>query len=114
MSTRGRESVLAYLRRQGGDLLSADGRGITHRMAVALGYKLGSLGRLLSEMEQDGLIEREVRGKRTYRIRLREDGAAPSAALALAVADADGASESASDVVDSPFSRSPMEDVLNL
>ena len=64
--------MLAYLRRQGGELFSTDGRGITGRMAAALGYKLGSLGRVLSELEHEGVIEREIRGKRTYRIRLRE------------------------------------------
>jgi hypothetical protein len=68
----GRDSVLAYLRRQGGELLSADGRGITRRMASTLGYKLGSLGRVLSDLEHEGVIEREIRGKRTYRIGLSE------------------------------------------
>ena len=53
-------------------MFSSDGRGITRRMASALGYKLGSLGRVLSDLEHEGMIEREIRGKRTYRIRLRE------------------------------------------
>src|SRR3954469_1027415 len=88
MSTRGRESVLAYLRRQGGDLLSADGRGITRRMAAALGYKLGSLGRVLADLEHDGMIEREIRGKRTYRIRLRESDATPVHSPAAPVVEA--------------------------
>jgi hypothetical protein len=82
MSSRGRESVLSYLRRNGGDVFSADGRGITVRMAAAIGYQLGSLGRLLIELEQAGLIEREVRGKRTFRIRLREGVEAPASRAA--------------------------------
>src|SRR5436305_7237287 len=77
MST-GRDSVLAYLRRQGGELFSADGRGITRRMAASLGYKLGSLGRVLADLEHDGYIEREIRGKRTYRIRLNESQPIPT------------------------------------
>src|SRR3954449_392991 len=108
MSTRGRESVLAYLRRQGGDLLSADGRGITHRMAAALGYKLGSLGRVLAELEHDGLIEREIRGKRTYRITLRENVDAPVRTRAALPTRVDVGREP------DPFNHGPMEEVLNL
>jgi len=42
------------------------------RLAVAVGYPGSSVAfaQLLSGMERSGLIEREVRGKRTYRIRL--------------------------------------------
>ena len=47
------------------------------RLAEAVGYPGSSVAfaQLLSGMERDGLISREVRGKRTYRITL----AAPSA-----------------------------------
>jgi hypothetical protein len=42
------------------------------RLAAAVGYPGSSVAfaQLLSGMERSGLIEREVRGKRTYRIRL--------------------------------------------
>src|SRR3979409_1311088 len=42
------------------------------QLAAAVGYPGSSVAfaQLLSGMERSGLIEREVRGKRTYRIRL--------------------------------------------
>ena len=42
------------------------------RLAEAVGYPGSSVAfaQLLSGMERDGLISREVRGKRTYRIAL--------------------------------------------
>lgn len=51
------------------------------RLAEAVGYPGSSVAfaQLLSGMERDGLIAREVRGKRTYRITLA-DGAAASLA----------------------------------
>ena len=51
------------------------------RLAEAVGYPGSSVAfaQLLSGMERDGLIVREVRGKRTYRITL---SAAPAARLA--------------------------------
>jgi hypothetical protein len=51
------------------------------RLAEAVGYPGSSVAfaQLLSGMERDGLISREVRGKRTYRITL---SAAPAARLA--------------------------------
>jgi hypothetical protein len=50
------------------------------RLAEAVGYPGSSVAfaQLLSGMERDGLISREVRGKRTYRIAL---SASPSARL---------------------------------
>jgi hypothetical protein len=53
------------------------------RLAEAVGYPGSSVAfaQLLSGMERDGLIVREIRGKRTYRITLPED----------ALAGADGA-----------------------
>ena len=55
------------------------------RLAEAVGYPGSSVAfaQLLSGMERDGLIEREVRGKRTYRITLA-DGMATAAAAARA------------------------------
>jgi hypothetical protein len=56
----------------------ADGTGMAStRLAEAVGYPGSSVAfaQLLSGMERDGLISREVRGKRTYRIAL----SAPSA-----------------------------------
>jgi hypothetical protein len=51
------------------------------RLAEAVGYPGSSVAfaQLLSGMERDGLINREVRGKRTYRITL---SAQPAARLA--------------------------------
>jgi len=57
----------------------ADGTGMAStRLAEAVGYPGSSVAfaQLLSGMERDGLINREVRGKRTYRIAL----SAPTAA----------------------------------
>ena len=51
----------------------ADGAGMAStRLAEAVGYPGSSVAfaQLLSGMERDGLISREVRGKRTYRIAL--------------------------------------------
>lgn len=66
----------------------ADGAGMAStRLSEAVGYPGSSVAfaQLLSGMERDGLISREVRGKRTYRIRLsasapvRAAGAEPAA-----------------------------------
>jgi hypothetical protein len=60
----------------------ADGGGMAStRLAEAVGYPGSSVAfaQLLSGMERDGLINREVRGKRTYRITL---SAQPAARLA--------------------------------
>jgi hypothetical protein len=49
-------------------------------LAEAVGYPGSSVAfaQLLSGMERAGLIEREIRGKRTYRIALADGAAAPS------------------------------------
>jgi len=49
------------------------------KLAEAVGYPGSSVAfaQLLSGMERDGLISREVRGKRTYRITLRGDAGRP-------------------------------------
>src|SRR5499427_6938835 len=53
------------------------------RLAEAVGYPGSSVAfaQLLSGMERDGLIAREIRGKRTYRITLAA-GARPARAAA--------------------------------
>lgn len=65
------------------------------RLAEAVGYPGTSVAfaQLLSGMERDGLISREVRGKRTYRIAIKypeDESAAPAAADAAAVPAAAG------------------------
>jgi hypothetical protein len=64
------------------------------RLAEAVGYPGSSVAfaQLLSGMERDGLINREVRGKRTYRITL---SAAPAARLAVDSGRADDAARPA-------------------
>jgi hypothetical protein len=66
------------------------------KLAAAVGYPGSSVAfaQLLSGMERDGLIRREVRGKRTYRITLSADVAAsrPAATRRPASATAAGAS----------------------
>jgi hypothetical protein len=57
----------------------ADGGGMAStRLSAAVGYPGSSVAfaQLLSGMERDGLINREVRGKRTYRITLSGQPAA--------------------------------------
>jgi hypothetical protein len=61
----------------------ADGTGMAStRLSEAVGYPGSSVAfaQLLSGMERDGLISREVRGKRTYRIALSGQSAARRAA----------------------------------
>jgi hypothetical protein len=61
----------------------ADGTGMAStRLAEAVGYPGSSVAfaQLLSGMERDGLINREVRGKRTYRIALSAPAGAGRAA----------------------------------
>lgn len=61
----------------------ADPAGMTStRLAEAVGYPGSSVAfaQLLSGMERDGLIVREVRGKRTYRITLPEDASVQATA----------------------------------
>ena len=67
-----REHIVAYLA-DTRELLDPGGMAST-RLAAAVGYPGSSVAfaQLLSGMERSGLIERDVRGKRTYRITLRE------------------------------------------
>ena len=65
-----REHIIAYLT-EVNELYDANGMAST-QLAAAVGYPGSSVAfaQLLSGMERSGLIEREVRGKRTYRINL--------------------------------------------
>jgi hypothetical protein len=67
----------------------ADSAGMAStRLAEAVGYPGSSVAfaQLLSGMERDGLIAREVRGKRTYRITLADGLSAARAGLAAGLA----------------------------
>jgi len=73
-------SIRSYLAERGGSVEDAAGRGLTDEMARALGVdKPATLSALLQQMEQDGVITRDMRGLRTYRIALVA-GAQPAAA----------------------------------
>jgi hypothetical protein len=79
--------VISYLTKAG-ELYDKDGMAST-RLAAAVGYPGSSVAfaQLLSGMERSGLIQREVRGKRTYRITLgtvEGFGPAPRARVAAA------------------------------
>jgi len=77
-ATGTREHVVTYLA-ESGELYDKDGMAST-RLAAAVGYPGSSVAfaQLLSGMERSGLIKREVRGKRTYRISLGDvDGVGP-------------------------------------
>jgi len=73
---RQRDRVMSYLRAVGE--VSDQGGLASTALAEAVGYPGSSLAfaQLLSAMERSGLIEREVRGRRTYRITLAADAAA--------------------------------------
>ncbi len=91
-----REHIIAYLT-EVSELFDANGMAST-QLAAAVGYPGSSVAfaQLLSGMERSGLIEREVRGKRTYRISLgpaRAIGSGraagvPEVAMAVGVAGA--------------------------
>jgi hypothetical protein len=96
-----REHIIAYLT-EVNELCDANGMAST-QLAAAVGYPGSSVAfaQLLSGMERSGLIEREVRGKRTYRINLGpvhaigSGGAArasgiPEVAMAVGVSGAAG------------------------
>jgi hypothetical protein len=75
-----RDRVTAYLA-SAGEIADPTGMAST-KLAEAVGYPGSSVAfaQLLSGMERDGLIVREVRGKRTYRITLPEGASAHAAA----------------------------------
>jgi hypothetical protein len=78
-----RDRVVAHLAAV--TVIADQGGMASTRLAEAVGYPGSSVAfaQLLSGMERDGLIEREVRGKRTYRITLA-DGVETAAAAARA------------------------------
>lgn len=65
-----REAVIRYLQAQGGAVRNERGR-VTAHLRAATGQGAG-LGRLLRELEVEGVLTREVRGTRTYAVRLNE------------------------------------------
>ena len=77
-----REHIVAYLT-DNAELFDPAGMAST-RLAAAVGYPGSSVAfaQLLSGMERSGLIEREVRGKRTYRIRLGSMAGAAAVSVA--------------------------------
>jgi len=63
--------IRGYLANHGGSVEDGGGRGLTDDMARELGVdKPASLSAVLLEMERDGVITREMRGLRTYKIAL--------------------------------------------
>jgi hypothetical protein len=73
---RPRDRVMSHLRAVG-EVRDPGGLAST-ALAEAVGYPGSSVAfaQLLSAMERSGLIEREIRGRRTYRIRLADAAAA--------------------------------------
>lgn len=68
---RSRAEVALWLKLQGGEIHDPTGL-IVGRMRVELG-KGRALSQLLADMEHDGMIKREVRGRRTLSIKLLDD-----------------------------------------
>src|SRR3954468_18145555 len=66
-----RDRIFAYLQQHGGRVESPDGLGLTSEMASATGYtQVAALNAMLVRLESEGLITREVRGKRTLAVSL--------------------------------------------
>jgi hypothetical protein len=86
-----RDRIIAHLA-AAGEIADPTGMAST-RLAEAVGYPGSSVAfaQLLSGMERDGLIAREVRGKRTYRITLADGAAAARPGLAARLAAGPGA-----------------------
>ena len=84
-----RDRIISHLTAVG-DITDPAGMAST-KLAEAVGYPGSSVAfaQLLSGMERDGLVAREVRGKRTYRITLPEGVAAAYAAKAAGQVAAD-------------------------
>lgn len=68
---KARTEVVSFLKQRGGEITDEAGLAVVE-MQQHLG-RSRSLSNLLRTMEHDGMIEREVRGRRTYRITLRDD-----------------------------------------
>src|SRR3954447_19530569 len=70
-----RQRILDHLAAQGGRITSPDGRGLTAQLAAAAGYRdLGVLNAMLSRLESEGVIRRDIRGRRTFSITLARRG----------------------------------------
>lgn len=66
-----RQRILDYLAAHGGSVESATGQGLTRELAQSVGYDdLSALNAMLTRLEREGAIVREIRGRRTYRIAL--------------------------------------------
>ncbi|HEX9529548.1 MAG TPA: hypothetical protein VF954_00325 [Acidimicrobiales bacterium] len=73
-----RDRIVEYLRSRGGSISNDEGRGLTQALALAAGYQdLSVLNGMLSRLEREGVIERDVRGRRTYGISLGGAEGAP-------------------------------------
>lgn len=109
-ATGTREQVVAFLTVAGGEIYDRDGMA-SRSLAEAVRYPGSSIAfaQLLSGMERAGVIKREVRGKRTYRITLGDfDGFGPAPPrLEVPVAQAD--QDRALDPVDHPGTPSSPE-----
>lgn len=90
-----RDRIIAHL--AGADEIADPAGMASTRLAEAVGYPGSSVAfaQLLSGMERDGLIAREVRGKRTYRITLADGVSAARAGLAAGLAGGLGAGPTA-------------------
>lgn len=68
---RSRSEIVKWLADQGGEVSDKTGL-IVGRMRTELG-KGRALTQLLADMEADGMIAREIRGRRTFSVRLLDD-----------------------------------------
>ena len=80
-SDSARDRIIEHLAGAGGRISSTDGRGLTRDLAKAAGYTdLGVLNAMLSRLEREGVLTRDIRGRRTFSITLRRRSAAGGAA----------------------------------
>src|SRR4051794_5780031 len=90
-STARREAILDYLRNRGGRIESPSGVGLTAAISDAVGYgDVGVLNGMLSRLEQEGLIVRDIRGRRTFAISLTSAAAGASRGAASSAASGNG------------------------
>jgi len=69
------EKVIAYLDRRGGSIAAPDGRGLTARIARAIRCQNpNNVLITLRLLEAQGIVAREARGRRTFRISLVDHG----------------------------------------
>jgi hypothetical protein len=65
------DKIVQYLKQRGGGIESVDGRGLTQALAGAVGgVSISWINATLARLERDGVIVRDVRGKRTYLVAL--------------------------------------------